>query len=89
MKKETDLQKRTREETESHTKGGPKTGVTMPARKVNPNGEGQAEPYRFNQDNEVRDAKEVPGACKAAADKQVGLNKSKLKPGDLPNCSDD
>lgn len=80
MKKETDLQKRTREEMESHTTGGPKTGVNTLARKINPNGEGQAEPYRFNQDNKVGTAAVQEGVAKRCVEIQEGTNKSSMPP---------
>jgi hypothetical protein len=85
MSKETDLEKRTREEMESHTTGGPSAGVSMPARKVRP---GTTEGYKFSQDTPVTEAKEVSGACLAAADKQIGLNKSKLTPETMPDCKE-
>lgn len=81
MKKETDLQKRTREEKESH-QGAPSTGVRSLPRKAQSE-TGQATPYAFPTDTKVTTAKDVPGKAKECADKQEGLNKSKL-PMDTP-----
>jgi hypothetical protein len=79
-----DLKKRKQEELDSH-KGTPSAGVSTPARKVRP---GTTEGYKFSQDTPVTEAKENPGACLSAADKQIGLNKSKLTPETMPDCKE-